>query len=470
MKASSFLRTVAGSAALLFLAACDMGVAEPVPTSPEAAAVSPSPQPVASSSPPITQSYDKIETFQSASPGYNSPAGRVNGLTMSSGNPNAAETGAAQAPKNQDRLVNDTRNVVASGGTATITVTGNTDAQHQNTNNSVLAKDRAKAAAEKLAKEIGGDAKVAPSAAACGGAAVCIVYKANPLATNNAAVGRNATATATFVSPPVQRSTFTPPPAEVDRNIGRIPEVDSSFSPPSGASSPVFSSPGGSSGAPSTGSSAPASASAPASISVSTGPDFENFYPGELYPENVSLRIRVEASPQFRVGGSLRPEYVYVSSVDVMCGSSVCSSPAAPGLERVAGSWTVSASATVYKRCSSSRSTGCQFYVTSASSEGFSFPSIARQPLVLGFVSPTPSAVFAQPGMTLSEATVRPKFAEWVGGSGCSAAMPARSCWEFTEGDEVSVPVSVVSSRGEPFTRSGDSFVLRRVVTGSVGS
>lgn len=465
MKATSLLRTVAGSAALLLLAACDMGAAEPVPTSPEAAATTPSPQQVAVSSPPITQSYDKIETFQSASPGYNSAAGRVNGLTMSSGNPNAAETGAAQAPKNQNRLVNDTRNVVASGGSATITVTGNTDAQHQNTNNSVLAKDRAKAAAEKLAKEIGGDAKVAPSASACGGAAVCIVYKANPLATNNAAVGRNATATATFVSPPVQKIEIIPPTMG-SRSIGRINEVESSFSPPGGDPSPVFSSPSSSSGAPSTESSAPAPSSAPSPA----GPDFEDFYPGELYPENVSLRIRVEASPQFRVGGSMRPEYVYVSSVDVMCGSSVCSSPAAPDLERVLGSWTVSSSASVYKRCSSSRSTGCQFYVTSASSEGFSFPSIARQSLVLGFVSPTPSAVFVQPGMTLSEATVRPKFAEWVGGSGCSATTPARSCWEFTEADEVTVPVSVVSSRGELFTRSGDSFVLRRVVTGSVGS
>lgn len=454
----SFTKTLLGSGALLFLAACDMSAVDQVPVSPGAALVAPAdPAPVPAAAPPVTQSYDKIETFQSASPGYNSAAGRRNGLTMTSGRSGAAETGAAQAPKNQNRLVADAQRTVSSGGTAQIVVTGNTDAQHQNTDNSVLAKDRAKAAAEKLAKEIGNGAKVVPSTAACGSASVCIVYQANPRANNNANVGRNATAVATFTSPPP------------------VPDTDLCCFPSGGGGGGSGTSdggtiPGGSITIPGTSGGGSGGGSAGGSEgSLSNAPDFEDFYPGEITPEDAKLRIVVSASPQFRVGGALRPEIVEISSVDVMCGSVVCTSPASPDFKKLTADWSITSSASVYKFCATSRSTSCQFYLTSASVSRFTFPSLQYR-MVIGFISPTPGGVVVQPSLTLGSVDVRAKKATWVGGPGCDESLPARSCWTFEEGDVVSLPVTVVSNRGEVFTRSGDTYFMRRNVTGSTGS
>ena len=445
------------AAVAVLLSACEQTPLDPF-TPPSDLASLTAPAPATSTSPVVTtENYGRIETFKSASPGYSTPAGKINGLTMTSGKANAAETGAAQAPGNKNELVSDTRSVVGSGGTAVITVTGHTDSLHSNTNNALLSLDRAKVAAQELKKDLGLDAKVVGNASLCGAAKVCIVYRADPRASSNANVGRAASATATFTS------------------SGGGGSGGGGGSSGGGGGGSSGGSGGGSGDGDLTGGSEPISEVVPV---LPGSPAYFDYYPGADVPtEDIALRVKVAIDDVFRTGGTLVPETVRVVAVDVTCRGVPCSFGAAPRVQEFAADWkiTVRQSGTTtddkYPLCASSTSRSCAFFVLPSSVKNIDFPGNApANALVLGFISPTPTEGFVRPTIDVTAAKVALRLPTWVGGAGCDAATPPERCWTFSDSRILDVPVSVVTTGGEAFARSGDVHYLDRRVVGSIGS
>jgi outer membrane protein OmpA-like peptidoglycan-associated protein len=466
------MKSVALCAVVLSASACEGAFSESA--MPSSAQTSPAPAPAAPTaavSAPTTANYGVIETFRSADPGYdNSAQGRINGLTPTSGNPNAQENGAMRAPVNNSRLVTDTQSTLASGGSVSITVTGNTDSRSRNTTNTVLGRDRAEVAARELARDMGLNpaTTVLPVGAPCSGS-VCIYYQGNPGLANGSFNGRNATATATFTQPALPLT-----PSGSARGGSTVPSSGGPGSGSSGSSGSGSSGSGGSAPAPSWNFELPSVnvTPNPGATPPPATPDFYDFYSG-VDVDGITLNVVASVPDPFIVGGLFRIQDVKVTSVSLSCSGASCSGPESPRLHEVSGTWTLP-SQTSYTACSALYRTGsgCRFLITAASplkvpssSGGFTGGTLSAV-----FYSATPAGVTVKPELRITTATVRLYEPVWVGGTGCDSAKPAKTCWNFVAGSLVDVPVRVTSTTGESFAKGSQGYYVPRRVVGSVGS
>lgn len=431
-------------AVVVILTGCDMAADSSAMPSPAAVESAPAPVPAVAPavSAPVTERYGIIETFQSASPGYNSAQGKINGLTKTSGKKGAVERAADTAPKAQNRLVADTRAAVASGGSATIKVTGNTDPQKQNTDNRVLAEDRARLAARDLARELGYNTKdvVVPAGESCRpGTPVCIQYTGNSSIAAGKHSGRNTTAAATFAPPPSSASKPLQPSGSDDPNpfvpgpgsIGGDPVTDPATNPETNPGAGPESPSGVETGSPESGAATDE--------------------PGEsaFNPDNTSLRVTVSAPDPFVVGGKLREQLVKVVSVELFCDGRACAGADEPTLDRFVATLTLVPTSAKYVKCAYSTSTNCAFYITTSSSPEVraSGDDLFGGILRAGFFSPTATGTYVRPTLRVDDVAVR------------FPGVPAAA----------EVAVSVVWTTGEKAS-GGQEFSVNRRVIGSIGS
>ena len=450
---------VLGILAVVILTGCEVGI--DAGAMPDLGAVNAITAPAPAAPPVVTTevktNYGIIETYMSAAPGYdNSAQGKINGLTPTSGNPGAVEKGAADAPKKQNKLVKDTKSVIASGGTAVIVVKGNTDPEMQNTTNSKLSLDRAKKAAQELARELNlkPSAVVKPVGADCSDIPVCIQYKAG--AVNNIFAGRNAVAVATFTStdgagcltPPCPTNTTIPDTTTTIPGTNTTIPTTRTTIPGTDTTIPDTDNDGGNNGG-NAGGNAGGSTGDSNGGSDSDDPYSDDPYSGEFTPDNTSLRITVSAPDPFRVGGTLREQTVKVTSAVLLCDDQPCSGAAEPTLNRFVGELSITSSSTRYAKCAYSTSSNCAFYIakTSTPEVRASGSNLIGGIVRAGFVSPTPSGVYARPTLKVDEVKV---------------LFPGSIT-------PVEVEVTVVWTTGE--ADSGRSvFSVNRRVIGSIGS
>jgi hypothetical protein len=236
----------------------------------------------------------------------------------------------------------------------------------------------------------------------------------------------------------------------------------------------------------------PSTGSAPSSPDTNSPGDSDTSGPGDsdgycaAYPadcpdvtdEELSVRITVASPTVFRVGGRLREQNVTVESVVLYCGSSPCPRDGSLRIGDFRGTLSLPASSSSYRLCATTRSTNCAYYLSSASTPTVSATgsSVDGGLLRAGFITPTPSnpgpAVKVRPTLEVSVLEIREYVPVWVGGTGCDAVTPARNCWEWDSIDDIDMrnSVSVRTSDGASFVRSGAKHSIERIVVGTVGS
>ena len=163
-----------------------------------------------------------------------------------------------------------------------------------------------------------------------------------------------------------------------------------------------------------------------------------------------------------------------MEEVTVYCANAPCSAVGAPSVASFAGRLTLAANNAAYRLCASERSSNCEYYLTadSTSSVGLSGAGLTGGRIEAGFRSPTGSKVRVLPTLVVDEISVFVYDPEWVGGAGCAADLPPKSCWEWVPSFErdLTNSVSVVTTAGETLLRSTSGFRLERQVYGTVGS
>jgi hypothetical protein len=199
-----------------------------------------------------------------------------------------------------------------------------------------------------------------------------------------------------------------------------------------------------------------------------------------LYPEDrfelddLSVRIVVDVPRTFRVGGTLTEQGISVERVVVYCGTSPCAMPGAPTVAGFGGRLSLGSNSAKYRLCRTSRSSDCEYYVATGSTPSVDIAgtTLTGGELTVGFLSPTSTGGKVLPTLAVAELSVFVFDPSWVGGAGCDADLPPKSCWEWVALIErdMTGSVSVVSTAGEAFTRTAAGFRLERTVYGTVGS
>ena len=412
-----------------------------------------------------------------------------------------------------DALADDVAAAAKNGGSGTVVLQGNVDNQKNRITGATsieLARNRAAASAAELEAQlirqgvparnilIGAETRGADCSAP---GIVCIQTKVNP-SVIAACSGRDHCDTRSDAQRATTASAVLSVPTGVDIDI----PVNNTFTPVGGA---VSNSPAPNPGSGNFGPApAPSSGAAPSSPGTNIPGDSGGNNPGDsggnnpggsdvnnpddsgaycdAYPadcpditdDELSVRITVAAPAVFRVGGRLREQNVTVESVVLYCGSVPCSRAGLLRIGDFRGTLSLPSSSGSYRLCATTRSTNCAYYLSNVStptvsSNGY---SIAGGILRAGFITPTPSssgpAVKVRPTLDVNVLEVDSYIPVWVGGTGCDASTPARSCWEWDVIAAIDMrdSVSVRTSDGASFVRSGAKHSIERIVVGTVGS
>lgn len=473
---------------------------------------------------PASTSYGPVSQYLGASDARPDGRGLTDTRTLT---PAQCGRGCVPTPgqrtldASRDRLVADTVRNVRNGGTSVISVTGSVDNQQKRItapDSRQLAANRARDTAQTVANEIRADLKeanvsnvvVKPVAAgsaaskACGtGGLVCVLYQAHPQviaeckspANGGCQLDLGRLARATAVHSSGARTPFGG--GGGNDSSGTSVEVDgvagaAGTSSPSGVSiipgganpgAGVFGSfpPGGSSagaGGTSGGSSSTTGPGADAGTGGSSGTvddPYFGFYPEDRFDlDEVSVRIVLDVPRTFRVGGTLTERRISVKEVVVYCGASPCTSSGAPTVTSLSGTLSVASSDAGYRLCASERSLNCAYYLGAGSvpSVGISGSSLSGGRVDVGFRSPTASGVRVYPTLAVEEVSLRVYDPSWIGGGGCDASVPPKSCWEWVGAfdRDVTASVTVVSTAGEILAKGPAGYRLAREVYGTVGS
>lgn len=201
---------------------------------------------------------------------------------------------------------------------------------------------------------------------------------------------------------------------------------------------------------------------------------YRDFYPEDVVDlDTVSVVFLVDVPATLRAGGSLREADVELDDVTLYCGDTPCTSPAVR-LDAASGSLTLGSSSPAYRLCASPRSSSCEYYLATGSKTGFTATAsaISGGDLRVGFRSPTGSNVRVEPTLKVGRVDVTLSEPVWVGGRGCDADLPPRSCWSWEEFDSIDIAdaAAVLSTRGEIFSGTRGEFRLSRPVFGTTGS
>lgn len=530
------LRAPFGLGVVLLLSACEIGpVAVPPVESPatpvavEQVAATPAPS-ISGAAQNASTQYGLVSQYLGASDAR--PDGR--GLTDTRKlPPTQCGLGCVPTPGKRpldaarDKLINDTVKNVKGGGTSVINITGSVDNRQKTitaSDSRKLAANRAEDTARTIAREVREDLKDAgvknpnvravaagsPEAATCGtGTRTCVVYQAHPLVLSSCKspanggcqldLGRHARASAVHNSN--SRDGFgggddgsgddggstTTTVAGGSITVNGTPTGGSSTGGTPNPGAGVFGpfpplSAGGSSTGSSTGSSSGSSAGGADPVPAGGDDDvpaFDDSY-FTLYPEDrfdidaLSVRIVLDVPRTFRVGGTLTEQEISVKDVVVYCGSVPCTSPGAPSVASLAGRLSLASSSSAYRLCATERSSNCSYYLTtgSAPSVGLSGSEVTGGRIEVGFRSPTGSGVRVLPTLVVDEIGVFVFEPAWVGGTGCDADLPPKSCWEWEPVFErdMTAALSVITASGEILVKGPSGYRLERQVYGTVGS
>lgn len=517
----TILRGVSVAAIVLLASACIDEAALPAIDITPAMIVPSDPGPAVSAGPSAaeqsTTNYGPVSQFLGASDALADQRGVTNSASVGA---KCAKTrgcvpgSVKPAASALDALATDVAAAARNGGSGTVVLQGNVDNQKSRITGAAsieLARNRAAASAAELEAQlisqgvparnilIGSETRdancsapgivciqtqVNPSViASCRGRAICDTRSDAQRATTASAVTSVPTSSTTGI--PVV-GTFTPVGGAVSTspapnpgsgNFGPVPAPSSPGSPPSSGET---NSPGnsGTSGPGDSGTSGPGDSDV-------NNPDDSGAY-CDAYPtdcpditdDELSVRITVAAPAVFRVGGRLREQNITVESVVLYCGSVPCSRTGLLRIGDFRGSLSLPSSSSSYRLCATTRSTNCAYYLSNVStptvsSNGY---SIAGGLLRAGFITPTPSisgpAVKVRPTLDVSVLEVDSYIPVWVGGTGCDAHTPERSCWEWDVIAAIDMrdSVSVRTSDGASFVRSGAKHSIERIVVGTVGS